>query len=51
MGLVVSFLNSERSDSQFYRVRLSREDSPSSSPVVFCAAKLLGEASIIVQKG
>jgi protein ATS1 len=35
-------------DTQFYRVRLSTEDSASSAPVVFCAASW--EASIIVQK-
>jgi protein ATS1 len=39
---------SERSDAQFYRVRLSTEDITSSSPIVFCAASW--EASIIVQK-
>ncbi|KAE9374498.1 ATS1 protein, partial [Stipitochalara longipes BDJ] len=38
--------DSERSDSHFYRVRLSTEDSK--SPVVFCAASW--EASIIVQQ-
>ena len=38
----------EPSDSQFYRARLSTEDSKSSSPVIFCAASW--EASIIVQK-
>ena len=39
---------SKCSDTQFYRVRLSTEDSASSAPVVFCAASW--EASIIVQK-
>lgn len=38
----------DRSDSRFHRVRLSKEDSSSRFPVVFCAASW--EASIIVQK-
>jgi protein ATS1 len=40
--------DSERSDSQFYKVRLNTEDSVVSSSIVFCAATW--EATIIVRK-